>query len=321
METSERLMTTQEAAEILGFSVSTVKRLVESGELVAEKTPGGHRRISSIELQSFVQRKGHKTARILPISRQVETGERTRPANESIEYWRESLYAALLDSRVEEARHAIKTVHGSLGSASDLGDRLIAPVMYRIGHGWQSGTLEIYQEHLACHMLSDILFELVRQVRSRNARMERGSKVPLAIGATPEGDHYTLSGILCELSLLEQGWDVRNLGCHLPLVEFSHAITELKPRIAWMSVHFVDDETVFAEAFRLVLETCRSMRSTLVVGGRAVPDSTRRAIVENGFSFSEDLRTLVRIANELHSGNRSAIDSTGSFHRSLHDSR
>lgn len=321
METGDRLMTTQEAAEILGFSVSTVKRLVESGELIAEKTPGGHRRISSNELQSFVQRKGHKTARILPISRQVETPQRTRPANESIEYWRDALYASLLDSRVEEARHAIKTVHGSLGSASDLGDRLIAPVMHRIGHGWQSGTLEIFQEHLACHMLSDILFELVRQVRSRNSRMERGPRVPLAIGSTPEGDHYTLSGILCELSLLEQGWDVRNLGCHLPLVEFSHAITELKPGIAWLSVHFVDDETEFAESFRLVLETCRSMRSMLVVGGRAVPDATRRAIVEGGFSFSEDLRTLVRIANELHSGNRSAIDSHGSLHRSLHDSR
>lgn len=321
MESRSALMTTQEAAEVLGLSVSTVKRLVESGELIAEKTPGGHRRIKSEEIESFAQRRGHNMARILPISRKTESQDRQRPTNESIEYWRDTLYSALLDSRVEEARHAIKTVHGSVGSSADLADQLIAPVMRRIGHGWNSGTLEIYQEHLACHLLSDILFELVRQARSRNVRSDRGTGVPLAIGATPEGDHYTLSGILCELSLLELGWNVRNLGCHLPLVEFSHAVTELQPKLSWLSVHFVENESEFVGSFRNVLETCKSIRSTLVVGGRAVPEPTRQSISDAGFCYSDDLRTMVRIASDLYPGYRSAIDTAGSLHRSLHDSR
>jgi excisionase family DNA binding protein len=37
--------TTQEAASILGISVTSVQKLVEGGEMPAWKTPGGHRRI------------------------------------------------------------------------------------------------------------------------------------------------------------------------------------------------------------------------------------------------------------------------------------
>lgn len=37
--------TTQEAADLLGLSVTSVQKLVEGGEIAAWKTPGGHRRI------------------------------------------------------------------------------------------------------------------------------------------------------------------------------------------------------------------------------------------------------------------------------------
>ncbi len=321
METSERLMTTQEAAELLGLSVSTVKRMVENGELIAEKTPGGHRRITSSAIEAYTDRKGGKTARILPISRPERMPELAKSGQDSIEYWCGVLHSALLNSRVEDARHAIRTVHGSTGSAAELADRLIAPVMSRIGHGWQTGELEVFQEHMACHLLSDILFELVRQARSRNARADRDAKVPTAIGATPEGDHYTLTGILCELSLLEHGWDVRNMGCHLPLIEFSHAITEIRPQIAWLSVHHIDDLSQFVKELDHVRETSRMMRTRLVVGGRAITDESKRSLSGNDAVFAEDMRTLLRVSSDLHPTVRSAIESAGSLHRGLHDSR
>ena len=174
---------------------------------------------------------------------------------------------------------------------------------------------------MACHLLSDLLFELVRQTRSRNARSNRDIDVPTAIGATPEGDHYTLSGILCELTLLEQGWNVRNMGCHLPLIEFSHAITEIRPQIAWLSVHHIDDIPEFSHGLNHVRETCRSMRTRLVVGGRAIPDDLKRSFSGNDAVFAEDMRSLLRVSSDLHPAVRSAIEPAGSLHRGLHDSR
>lgn len=45
--------TTQEAAEILGISVTSVQKLVEGGEIAAWKTPGGHRRIPRASVLAF----------------------------------------------------------------------------------------------------------------------------------------------------------------------------------------------------------------------------------------------------------------------------
>jgi len=46
--------TTQEAARILGLSVSSVQQLVESGAIRAWKTPGGHRRIPLAEVRAYM---------------------------------------------------------------------------------------------------------------------------------------------------------------------------------------------------------------------------------------------------------------------------
>jgi len=45
MTSTEEVCTTQEAAQLLGISVTSVQQLVESGAIEAWKTKGGHRRI------------------------------------------------------------------------------------------------------------------------------------------------------------------------------------------------------------------------------------------------------------------------------------
>lgn len=52
-EDKSDVCTTQEAATLLGLSVSSVQKLVESGELAAWKTSGGHRRIQRSAVTSY----------------------------------------------------------------------------------------------------------------------------------------------------------------------------------------------------------------------------------------------------------------------------
>jgi excisionase family DNA binding protein len=47
------VFTTQQAANLLGISVTSVQQLVESGEIEAWKTKGGHRRIPLAAIQAF----------------------------------------------------------------------------------------------------------------------------------------------------------------------------------------------------------------------------------------------------------------------------
>ncbi len=49
--------TTQEAATLLGISLTSVQKLVESGELAGWKTAGGHRRIQRCAVLSYRERR------------------------------------------------------------------------------------------------------------------------------------------------------------------------------------------------------------------------------------------------------------------------
>lgn len=61
-QVSEEYCGTTYAARVLGLSVATVQALVESGELQAWKTSGGHRRIAMRSLASFMQQQGVEPA-------------------------------------------------------------------------------------------------------------------------------------------------------------------------------------------------------------------------------------------------------------------
>lgn len=55
-EDKNDVCTTQEAASLLGLSVSSVQKLVESGDLAAWKTAGGHRRIQRSAVDAYLGR-------------------------------------------------------------------------------------------------------------------------------------------------------------------------------------------------------------------------------------------------------------------------
>ncbi|MDC7242772.1 MAG: IS607 family transposase [Sphaerochaetaceae bacterium] len=48
------------ASEILGVSISTLRRWEDEGLLIAERTPGGHRRYDSSKLTRFINKKENK---------------------------------------------------------------------------------------------------------------------------------------------------------------------------------------------------------------------------------------------------------------------
>jgi excisionase family DNA binding protein len=54
-EADTALLTTTQAATLLGVAVSTVQKLVEAGHLASWKTPGGHRRIAQGDVRMLLQ--------------------------------------------------------------------------------------------------------------------------------------------------------------------------------------------------------------------------------------------------------------------------
>lgn len=78
------IVTTKEAAQMLGVAVSTVQKWVELGKLASWKTPGGHRRIPRASIRSVLDESGLATAAPMPrqhgqaMGDEVDEAERLR---------------------------------------------------------------------------------------------------------------------------------------------------------------------------------------------------------------------------------------------------
>ncbi len=67
MSTAEAWIGTKEAAALLGVSVSTIQKMVETGKLRAWRTQGGHRRISEADVRMLHLQRGQAAGHRLPV--------------------------------------------------------------------------------------------------------------------------------------------------------------------------------------------------------------------------------------------------------------
>lgn len=285
------LWKTRQVARALGLSVSTVKRLVDSGEIQAARTSGRHRLIAPEEALRYARER-----RLPGADLELLVGPGSRAPLESEAGAVENLVSALRRGRAEEARALIRSAHVALGGAGALADRLIRPAMEALGHDWEVGSLEVYQEHRATRLVEAALMDLVARVARERSRMTAAG--PLALGAATEGDPYTLAGLLCELALREQGWEVMNLGPNLPLPSLARAVLTHQPRLVWITVGYLADPARFAREYRNFYAAASRTGASVILGGQALEPRLRADLVAAG--FGERVAHLVEFARGLY---------------------
>jgi methanogenic corrinoid protein MtbC1 len=173
-------------------------------------------------------------------------------------------------------------------SACDLCDRVIAPALQEIGDRWQHGDVEVYEERRACEICMRTLYAL----RDRLPLIPESA--PTAIGATLEGDPYTIPTQMVELALREAGWLADSYGIGLPAETLCSAIRTLRPRLFWLSVSTIASEAGFLATYPVLYETAAEQEVPIVVGGRALTPEIRKAIAYS--AHGDTLRHLVSFA-------------------------
>ncbi|MHC5538156.1 helix-turn-helix domain-containing protein [Singulisphaera rosea] len=289
MNPDEPLLKTHQVALALRVSVSTVKRWVDTGALKATRTVGRHRLIPLSEAIRLAQSLDRP---LLGFETQVRTStSETVSINDE---HRDQIIELFQKGAISEAKVKLRAIVRSGVGAVALADSLFRPVMERIGHGWEEGSLDVYQEHEVSQAMTAVLNEAVDRV-SR----EQPGHGPLALGATPEGDFYQLAILLGELVLRELGWQVRNLGQNLPLRSLTKAVEEYSPRLVYLSINFLFDEDHFVQEYSQFFEATAARGVAIMVGGRAFgPDLRARLIYA---SFGERMAHLSEFAQRLNS--------------------
>ena len=263
MPTSQNY-TPKQIARALGVSESSLKRWCDRGILPTIRTAGGHRRIPLTAVLDYLRGTGRPLVRpeILGLPATSGTGLRV------IDRARDRLRTALLDGDLAICRQVIFDLFLAKQSISAIGDRVIGPAFYDIGASWEAGEIEVYQERRACEIIERVLHELEMAVPQGT------DNTWLALGGTPEGDHYGIATMLIALVMRQKGWRAISLGAGLPFSTMLSAIRTQEPRLFWISTSYISDEARFVAEYDQFYEEAWLL-TWLAVGGRALTPELR----------------------------------------------
>ena len=206
---------------------------------------------------------------------------------------REATEEALVLARALDAPGldgALRRAAAQLGVAA-FTERVVAPVLRRIGDEWHAGRLTIAHEHLASAVVHDIMVETMRA-------LTRGRDAARVVVATPPGDRHAIGAAMAGAAAAAEGWDVVYLGSDLPAGEIAAAAAATNARAVAVSVVYVPDrERTLGE-----LRTLRARLPaavTLLVGG-AGSTSLAAELADAGIRVGTslaDLRDALRAAS------------------------
>jgi excisionase family DNA binding protein len=280
-------VSTLQAAQALGVSVSTVKRWVDEGRLPAHKTVGGHRKLLRADVLALA-RQGELPRQDL--TELFPALDARRKLDEQA--LATALHESLIGGEAAEVRGLIWRAYRSGTPLERLADQVIAPVMRKIGHEWEVRRIDVWHEHRSSQMCLAALHELWAEIAQR-AQRDR----PVALGATPAGDLYQLATLLAQLVLLDAGWNAVNLGPNTPFPNVLTAARELKPRFIWLSVSHLSDPAGFLREYRSFYRELQRLGAAIAVGGQALTDPLRSQMPYT--TYGDGLTHLAAFARTL----------------------
>ena len=269
---SSTLLSPAEAAKILLVHQSTIKRWVDDGTIPASRTSGGHRRILLADLLRLVRDKKLPSVQLNPdmLGPWIDG---TVIAAEPVELIRSKMESALKSNQhVLVSQILIHCLEGGM-TIEQLGDSLIFPLMCELGHSWVSGETEVAEEHLVTSHLQAALVS----IRNRLLPVDASSR-PLAVGACPEADFHVLGNQLVELVLLQNGWQVVNIGGNTPLPSLGKMLEKLRPTLAWVTCTTIADVEKFVVEEHALYELASRLNIELYLGGQALVPEVRRRL-------------------------------------------
>ena len=257
---------------------STIKYLGKASEVTIEDIPEEYR--DDTKILAFVSAfSSHQEERKELISR-----------------IQEEVFILLNDCNVKGLVDIYEKYSRLLG-LTDFYDKLLKPVMYRIGDLWQKGQLDVATEHAS----TNTALGLVKIINERiTARTKEPSSRYKAVICTPDGELHGLACNMIESLLLSKGFKVYNISTSIPSDYIIDYIRDMQPDIVLVSITLMEN---IKSAERLIHQIHAKYNNKLpvVVGGSAFNNMKQYqnniidAFIINYASFG-DIMKLVKVS-------------------------
>ncbi|MHC4877129.1 MAG: cobalamin B12-binding domain-containing protein [Planctomycetota bacterium] len=294
----KKLVSPKQVARAIGVSESTVKRWCDKGLIPMVKTAGGHRKMDVNAVVQFLRDSGHEIVEPQVLGLPVAVGKTGWTLNRAVE----RIVPAVVQGDESIVRQVVFDLLLAKHSVTTIFDEVLAPVMHEIGERWSCGDVAVYQERRGCEIVMRVLNEL------RDVIDAPPADAPTAIGATIEGDFYTIPVTMAGIVLRSAGWNATTLGTNLPFATLQEALQQTRPRLIWISTAYVSDKPRFVTGLNDLFEAAQSIGIMIAVGGQALSTDLRRQLQYT--TFCESFADLEAFGRSVHSESRSGLSET-----------
>lgn len=252
----------KELALSIGVSESTVKRWVDDGTIVAERSSGGHRRITIDAALRFARETQTRIVRPDVLGLPAEAAIADLSPNDPATV--EQLHAALAEGNATTARGLLFSMYlGGMNPAA-ICDGPIHNAMSRIGRLWQERNGDgVFIEHRA----SDICAQSLVRMRGMFTSASCGA---IAVGGAAPGDYHVLPTLAASIVLESAGQNAVNLGPDTPFDSFLTAAITHQPAFVWISVSVVENARTLTTGIMGLASKLKDLGVRLAVGGYSV---------------------------------------------------
>jgi MerR family transcriptional regulator, light-induced transcriptional regulator len=187
--------------------------------------------------------------------------------------------------------------YSKLFGLTEFYDRLLKPVMYRIGDLWEQQKLDVAIEHASTNTAISLIKVINERITAR-IRMSGISSQNKTVICTPDGELHGLACNMIESLLLSKGFKVYNISTSIPteyIIDFMH---DLQPDIIFISITLAEN---IKPAERLIQKIHQKYNNRLpiILGGSAFnmidqnQENRINAFLMKNASF-HDIMNLVR---------------------------
>jgi MerR family transcriptional regulator, light-induced transcriptional regulator len=172
----------------------------------------------------------------------------------------EEIFALLTECNLGDL---IKTYdkYSSLFGLANFYDKLLKPVMYKIGELWEQGKLDVATEH-ACTNTASSLVKVINEQISHSKAARSQYKILIC---TPDGELHSLVCNIIESLLISKGFKVYNISPSVPSESIIDYLNDIQPDIILISITIADN---IKPAERLIKEIrLKYHKVPIIMGG------------------------------------------------------
>jgi methanogenic corrinoid protein MtbC1 len=208
----------------------------------------------------------------------------------------EEMFTLLIDCNIGELVDLYEKCSRLFGLA-EFYEKLLKPVMYRIGEKWEQKKLDVATEHASTNTAIGLIKVINERIISR-VRMRGIPSQNTAVICTPDGEQHGLACNMIESLLLSKGFKVYNISTSIPTEYIIDFMRDLQPDIIFISITLAEN---IKPAERLIYRIHQRYNNRLpvVVGGSAlnklnqIQESRINASLMKNASF-DDIMNLVK---------------------------